>query len=199
MDADTRLIAVYLWVCDRLDRIVGEARLGQRGFDPKLSDAEVLTMEIFGELLGLGSDAAIWRYNLAVQGHWSPWFPGLGSASNFAKQAADLDPVKQALLGQSFTPSDDVHLIDGFPVAICHVARAHRSRPYRGEAAYGYCAGKDERYYGFKGHLIIDRSRRIVHVTLTAANIDDRQVQAGSAQPVRRDRRLAPRGQRLSR
>jgi hypothetical protein len=61
MGADTKLITVSLWVCDHLDRIVGGARLRHRGFEPKLSDAEVLTMEIFGELLGLRSDAAIWR------------------------------------------------------------------------------------------------------------------------------------------
>ena len=173
MGADTKLIAVYLWVCDRLDRIVGGARLRQRGFEPKLSDAEVLTMEIVGELLGLRSDAAIWRY---FKDHWWPWFPGLGSASNFAKQCANLHGVKQALLAESFMSHDDVHRIDGFPVPVCHIARAHRSRAYRGEAAYGYCASKDEHYDGFKGHLIIDRSGRIVHVTLTAANIDERQV-----------------------
>jgi len=79
-------------------------------------------------------------------------------------------------LAESFTPCDDVHLIDGFPMPVCHVARAHRSRVYRGEAAYGYCASKDEHYYGFMGHLTIDRAGRIVHFTLTAANIDERQV-----------------------
>jgi hypothetical protein len=31
-------------------------------------------------------------------------------------------------------------------------------------------------YYGFKGHLTVDRSARIVHFTLTAANIDERQI-----------------------
>jgi hypothetical protein len=173
MDADTKLITVYLWVCDRLDQSVGGVRLRHRGFAPKLSDAEALTMEIFGELLGLRSDAAVWRY---FKDHWSLWFPGLGSPANFAKQCANLHPVKQALLTQSFMPGDDVYLIDGFPVPVCHFARAHRSRAYRGEAAYGYCASKNEYYYGFKGHLTIDRAGRIVHFTLTAANIDERQV-----------------------
>jgi transposase len=130
-------------------------------------------MEIFGELLGLRSDAAVWRY---FKDHWSLWFPGLGSPANFAKQCANLHRVKQALLAASFTPCDDVYLIDGFPVPVCHVARAPRSRAYRGEAAYGYCASKNEYYYGFKGHLTVDRAGRIVHFTLTAANIDERQV-----------------------
>ena len=173
MDAETKLITVYLWVCDHLDRIVGGVRLRHRGFAPKLSDGEALTMEIVGELLGLRSDAAIWRY---FKDHWSPWFPGLGSHANFAKQCANLYGVKQAILAESFMSYDDVHLIDGFPVPVCHVTRAHRSRAYQGEAAYGSCASKDEHYYGFKGHLTVDRSARIVHFTLTAANIDERQI-----------------------
>lgn len=173
MDADTKLIAVYLWVCDRLERTVGGVRLRHRGFAPTLSDGEALTMEIFGELLGLRSDAAIWRY---FKDHWSLWFPGLGSPANFAKQCANLHPVKQALLTQSFTPRDAVYLIDGFPVPVCHFVRAHRSRAYRGAAAYGYCASKNEYDYGFKGHLTIDRTGRIVHFTLTAANIAERHV-----------------------
>jgi hypothetical protein len=39
MDAGTKLIVGYLWVCDRLGQIVGGVRLRLRGFAPKLSDA----------------------------------------------------------------------------------------------------------------------------------------------------------------
>jgi hypothetical protein len=27
---------------------------------------------------------------------------------------------------------------------------------FKGEAAFGFCAAKDEHYYGFKGHVIIN-------------------------------------------
>ncbi len=59
---------------------------------------------------------------------------------------------------------------------ICHMARAGRSKLFRGEAAFGFCAAKDEHYYGFKGHVLINLKQQIVGFTLTAANIDEREV-----------------------
>jgi len=51
------LIAVYCFIDDWLK----DKRLPRRGPQPKLSDAEVLTMEIMGEFLGLDTDKAIYH------------------------------------------------------------------------------------------------------------------------------------------
>jgi hypothetical protein len=64
-----------------------EYPLRQRGFSPKLSDSEVLTMEIVGEFLGIDMEKHIWQY---FRRQWSPWFPQLGSRSTFVRQAANL-------------------------------------------------------------------------------------------------------------
>jgi len=58
---------------------------------------------------------------------------------------------------------------------LCHFKRAHSSRIFKGEAAYGYCASKEEHYYGFKGNLLINSEGVITAVTVTAANIDERE------------------------
>ena len=39
-----------------------------------------------------------------------------------------------------------VHLVDGFPVPVCHFRRAHFSQVFRGEATFGYCASKTQTY-----------------------------------------------------
>ena len=39
---------------------------------PKLSDSEVITMEIVREFLGLNHDKQIWKY---FSIHWLEWFP----------------------------------------------------------------------------------------------------------------------------
>ena len=70
------------------------SRLRQRGFPPKLSDAEVLTLEIVGEFLGFDSDQQIWKY---FRSHWKSWFPALGSRSTLSRQAANLWYIKQLL------------------------------------------------------------------------------------------------------
>jgi hypothetical protein len=87
MGLEEALILLYLLVDDAYRRVTFGGRLRQRGPDPKLSDVEVLTMEIFGEQQGRHDDAAIHRY---FDGHWRPFFPELGSYQAFARQCAAL-------------------------------------------------------------------------------------------------------------
>lgn len=173
MDAESKLIVLYLFVCDTMDLAFGDRRLRSRGFGPKLSDAEIMTMEIYGEIIGLRSDAAIWRH---FHNHWASWFPNLGSYQTFARQAANLGQMMQILFRSVMPPPSDVHSIDGFPIPVCRFVRAKCLRSYKGEAAYGYCATKDEHYYGFKGHVVIDLEGRIAGFVITAANVDERRV-----------------------
>lgn len=49
MDLSTFIVAVFCLIDDRLKK---ERRIRRRGPAPKLSDSEVLTMEIVGEFLG---------------------------------------------------------------------------------------------------------------------------------------------------
>ena len=75
--------------------------------------------------------------------------------------------------------ADNLHLADGFPIPITHFKRAYFSRIFKGEAAFGYCASKDEVYYGFKGNVMISSAGVITAVTATATNIDEKRVFMG--------------------
>lgn len=168
------IVAVYCEVCQGLKTLLPD-RLRQRGFAPALSDAEVLTMEFTAAYLRLGTDKAIWEY---FNRHWRQWFPALGSRSNFVRQSANLWQVKQLLhrhwvdrLGASHA---HVHVVDGFPIPVCHFRRAYFSEVFRGEAAYGYCASKQETYYGFKGLLLTTAQGVIEDIAVVPANLDER-------------------------
>ncbi|MBK1718503.1 hypothetical protein CKO27_12770 [Thiocystis violacea] len=52
MPLEDFIIAVFCWVDDHLAQVTGERRLRQRGEAPKLSDSEVITLEVIGEFLG---------------------------------------------------------------------------------------------------------------------------------------------------
>lgn len=69
---------------------------------------------------------------------------------------------------------DIVNIIDGFPIPVCHYARSQRHQSFKSNASYGYCAAKQEKYYGFKGNLLRNLSGVITGLTLTAANVDER-------------------------
>ena len=167
------IIGLYLKIDAACGVILGGRRLRERGPCPSLDDAEVITIEVFGEMVGHHDDAAIWRY---FKAHWQGWFPGLKSYSAFAKQCANLGWLKQQILAFLFPAQDSIHVTDGVPIPVCLRVRAGRSRCFKGLAAFGYCAAKDMHYYGFKGHVVINLNQQVVAFTLAPANVDERDV-----------------------
>ena len=176
MPLEDFIITVFCLVDDYVEKLTKNISLRKRGFPPKLSDAEVITMEVVGEFLGIDTDKGIWSY---FKSHWLPLFPELGSRSVFAKQAANLWKIKQeiqSLLAQELGgTTDTLHLADGFPMPICQFKRAHFSRIFKGEASFGYCASKEELYYGFKGNVAISSSGIITGITAAPAHFDERE------------------------
>lgn len=173
---DEFIIAVFCCVDDWLKVITREHPVRRKGFAPALSDSEVMTMEIVAEYQGIDADSNIWQY---FRRHWWAWFPGLGSRSAFVRQAANLWQYKamlqQHIAEQLGAYDDDIHLVDGIPIPLCQFSRASHCRSFRGEADYGYCAAKQQTYYGFHGHLLITATGVITSFTLTAANASERE------------------------
>ena len=172
---DEFIIAVFCCVDDLLQSVTQNHPIRQKGFAPALSDSGVITMEIVAEYQGIDTDQGMWQY---FHRHWLEWFPRLGSRVTLARQAANLWQYKallqQQLAAQMGAFSDEVHLVDGIPIPLCCISRAPRCRSFRAEAAYGYCASKQEFYYGFHGHLLISSTGVITGFTLTPANGSER-------------------------
>lgn len=174
MPLDDFIIHIYLFVDDYFK---GLSRLRQRGPSPRLSDEEVITLEIVGEYLGLGSDKRIYEYFCR---HWTSWFPHLGCRTTFVRQSANLWRVKQEIqqfLVQQSQGEQNIWLFDGFPIPTLHLKRYKRSRTsLTAQGEVGYCASKEEKYFGFKGHIVTTDQGLIVDYTLTPANCDERDV-----------------------
>ena len=176
MTLDDFIIQTYCFV----DDFVNEAnfpRLRQRGSKPSLSDAEVITMEIVGEYLGHGFDKGIWRY---FKTHWSHFFPKIGCRTSFSRQCANLIAVKKKLqqhVSGQLSKDQDLYLTDGFPIPLCHIKRYKKSKTeLRARGSTGYCAAKDEHYFGFKGHILVTQHGATVAYELAAANVDERDI-----------------------
>lgn len=176
MSMEEFIITVYCIVDDLMKKIGENLKIRKSGFNPALSDSEMITMELVSEFSGIDTDKGAWEY---FCNHWQFLFPNLGSRSNFAKHAANLWAIKQMmqkeLAKQLGATSDFLHLSDGFPMPVCHFKRANFSQIFSGEASYGYCASKGETYYGFKGNLLINSEGVITATTVTQANIDERE------------------------
>lgn len=177
MSYDDFIIVVYLLV-DGLYKNSIITPIRTKGFAPALSDVEVITIELVGECLGFDTDKGIWAY---FSNHYSHYFPKLGSYPNFAKHCANLvwvkDKMMMTLTAQRLNePVSTPYLIDSFPIPVCCYPRAIRHKSFKHSAAFGYCASKDDHYFGFKAHLVTNTEGQVIAYTLTAANIDDRQV-----------------------
>ena len=170
---DDFIINVFVCVDDFIKSL---GALRKSGPSPHLSDSEVITMEIVGEFLEMGSDKEIYEY---FKNHWHHWFPKLTTTKTFVTQSSNLYQVKEIFrqfLVLQISPYNDIFLSDGFPIPTCHIKRVRKKNPLRGEASFGYCATKDEHYFGFKGHLVTNQNGLILNFTIAPANVDERDV-----------------------
>jgi hypothetical protein len=174
MDLSTFIIAVFCLIDDQLK---GQ-RIRQRGPAPKLSDAEVLTIEVVGEFLGMDTDKGIYLF---FRRHYAEWFPTLREVhrTTFARQAANLWKIKE-LLWQEFlalTPHDPTFaLVDSLPLPACLFARAYRCRRFRGEAAFGKDTLLRQTFYGFRVHMRLCWPGLITHLSVAPADAHELSV-----------------------
>ncbi len=75
-------------------------------------------------------------------------------------------------LGEVFTEGE-VFVIDSLPVPVCRRARARRCRKVRGRIYCGYCAAKQEQFFGWRLHLVCTPMGLPVRFTILPAALHD--------------------------
>jgi len=181
VDLEEFSITVYCLVDDLLIASGDDPawrRVRRRGPAPVLADAEVLTMEVVGEYLGLDQDAAIYRY---FRRHHRDWFPALARVhrTTFARQAANLWALKERLwrLLLERVPHDPtLSLVDSVPAPACRFGRAYGCRRFRGQAAFGRDTGSKATFYGFRYHLRVCWPGVLTAIAVAPANAHDRDL-----------------------
>jgi len=93
----------------------------------------------------------------------------------------NLIAMKDRILVLGFAPAGDFNCFDGLPLPVCKNARAPRDRRFKGEAAWSFCAAKDEYYYGFKAGALANSNDEIFRVWLGPANVDERDMLESTA------------------
>ena len=174
MDLSTFIVAVFCLIDDRLKG----CRIRQRGPSPKLSDAEVLTIEIVGEFLGIDTDKGI---HLFFRRHYGEWFPSLGEVhrTTFSRQAANLWKIKECIWQELLllAPHDPAFAIcDSMPLPACLFARAYRCKRFRGKAAFGKDILLKQTFYGFRVHVRVCWPGVISRISVAPANAHELRV-----------------------
>ncbi len=76
------------------------------------------------------------------------------------------------LLGEIYAQGE-VYIIDSMPLPVCKRVRARRCKKVRGRAFCGYCAAKNEKFFGWRLHLICTAEGIPVSFTLLPASYHD--------------------------
>ena len=149
------ILTAFVIIDELYFRYVPDAVSKRRNvLNAKLSDSEIITISICGELIGVDSENA--------------WF------SFVKKNYHHLFPEK--MFSAFAMPYSRYLVIDSFPLAVCKFGRARYCQSFRSDGAdYGKCPSKKETYFGFKVHAMITLEGFITSFEITPASTDDRE------------------------
>lgn len=177
MPLNDYIIVMFCLLDDLYKNFIKKHKIRKAGFNPILQDSEIITMLIIGETLNLADNKQIWLY---FKANHQDYFPAIMNVSYkvFNKQATNLWHIFKLLHLDllNLIGKWDLFLADGFPLKICHYARARKSTLFKDKANFGFCASKQESYYGFKVLLVTTESGIPIDYVIDAANIDEREL-----------------------
>ncbi len=139
--------------------------------DAKLSDSEIITIAICGELVGVDSERA---WHSFVKRNCRHLFPNLRSGSRFNRTRRALSQTTE--LPRQKLPAGGFRTADSFPLPVCKFGRARYCRAFRGHGAdYGKRPSKKETYFGYKAHVLATLEGYVSAFETTPASTDDRE------------------------
>jgi hypothetical protein len=150
------------------------------GIDPKLGDAELVTLAVMQALLGFASEAQWLRHARAHLRHLFPYLPQQPGYNKRLRAAASMirDCIRVLAAGTSVW-TDDVWVVDSTPVECGRSRETAKRSDLAGWAEYGYCASHSRYFWGLRLHLVCTLQGLPVAFALAGAKADEREVLAG--------------------
>jgi hypothetical protein len=149
----------------------------RHGRAPKFTDAEVITLSLVSESLGIDSEN---HFFMKLKSEYKYDFPNLIERSRFNRRRRRLQKVIdmfRAYLAKRITPYENTFILDSMPIEVCKVARGKRARICLDDThtapEFGFCASQNQYFYGYKIHGICSLSGVFMSYDLTKANISD--------------------------
>jgi hypothetical protein len=192
-DIDTLATALYVRTDDLLKQRPDLAPWRPAiGLQPRLNDAELVTLAVMQALLGYASESRWIRYAHAHLGHLFGYLPGQSGYNRRLRAAAGLITALTRLLAADTSLwADDVWVADSTPVECGRSTETVRRSELAGWAEYGYCASHSRYFWGLRLHLVATLGGLPVAFALTGAKADERQtlLQILAADPALADSR----------
>jgi hypothetical protein len=172
---DDAMLTIYCFVDEFLKTHPALARWRRSPHaQPPFSEAEVLTVALLQSVFEVATLKQTYRL---VAWNWRVAFPHLPSYQQGLARLPHLMPHVGRLLATTCSlgaPAVRLYLIDSKPIPLCQPIRHGRVRLLRDEGAY---FGKTSKgwFFGFKLHLLRHIDGRVLNISLTPGNWDDRE------------------------
>jgi hypothetical protein len=172
-DLDLLLVAVFCTADDLLPKPAENARR-------ILTDAEVVTLAVAQQLLGIGSDE---KFSVMAPRRLGHLFPRLILRPGFVKRRQRLAATIEALIAEFARHSpgsvDDLLVVDSTPVECGRSVQTTRRSALADAADYGYCASHSRLFWGFRLHGIFALDGTPRALTLVSPKVGERDVCLG--------------------
>ncbi|MGW0396053.1 IS982 family transposase [Streptomyces sp. NPDC003042] len=177
-EIDTLATALYVRVDDLLNASPHLApRRPRVGLEPKLSDAELVTLAVMQALLGFVSEARWLRHAHAHLRYLIPYLPQQPGWNKRLRRSAGLvKAVLRELATDTLLWTDDVWIVDSTPVECGRSRETAKRSDLAGWAEYGYCASHSRFFWGLRLHLVCTLHGLPVAFALTGAKAVEREV-----------------------
>jgi len=168
---------VYIIIDDIYQEVTPTYIRNRRNADNSiLSDSEVITISIVGELLTIDSEKAWLGF---CKKNLKDLFPKLCDRTRFNRIRRSLhaviDEIRKRLSTVTGNQDSPIRVVDSIPLPVCKFGRAKFHKTFIGHGAtYGNCPSKKETYFGYKLHLLVTLNGFVTDFELTSSNIDDR-------------------------
>lgn len=168
------LDAIYDFILNELRKLTLNENFYFKPIKPKLSDLELITINISAEYLSLDSEYHLFRYlsNSKLKGMIER------SVYNRRKRKLFLhmENIRKIMVDR-FHDIESIFIVDSMPLEICKNARANRSKICKEDEfsfpSKGYCASQSSYYYGYKLHAICSVSGIFQSFDISTASIHD--------------------------
>ena len=180
-DLDTLATALYVKTDDLVKLAPHLAPWRPKiGIQPRLTDAELVTLAVMQALLGFTSEARWLRYARVHLGHLFRYLPQQSGYNKRLRDAADLvRTVIRCLAVDTSLWTDDVWVVDSTPVECGRSRETAKRSDLAGWAQYGYCASHSRYFWGLRLHLVATLGGLPIAFALTGAKADERQTLLG--------------------
>lgn len=140
---------------------------------PKMSDLEVISLNLTAEYLSIDSELQLFRKlpNSLINNIERSVYN-----RRRRKLAHHMEQIRRKI-AMEFNAFEDIFIVDSMPLKICENVRASRCKICKEEEFsspnYGYCASQKKHFYGYKLHNIISLSGVVQSFDISPASVHD--------------------------